>query len=67
MVVVCVALINKETFPRNKICGDAISGSAFKAKKRNPDWAKRMKLFADKKEIRTSKKIAPREKTIALD
>ena len=26
-----VALIDKEAFPRDKICGDAIPGSAFKA------------------------------------
>lgn len=34
-----VALIDKATFPRDKICGDAIPGQSFKALKLiNPNW-----------------------------
>lgn len=63
-----VALVEKDNFPRDKICGDAIPGPAFKAmEKINLAWAKLMADFTDKKEIRTSKIFAPNGKTIALD
>ncbi len=63
-----VALFDKEKFPRDKICGDAVPGPAFKAmEKINSQWAKQMRNVADKKEIRTSKIFAPNGKTVALD
>ncbi|NOS90791.1 MAG: NAD(P)/FAD-dependent oxidoreductase [Cyclobacteriaceae bacterium] len=41
-----VALIDKEAFPRDKICGDAIPGSAFKAISRlRSTWGDQMKAF----------------------
>jgi geranylgeranyl reductase family protein len=41
-----VALINKEVFPRDKICGDAIPGSAFKAiSSLRTAWGDQMKAF----------------------
>lgn len=63
-----VALIDKEEFPRDKICGDAIPGPAFKAmEKINPDWAQQMKKFADKQKIKTSSIFAPNGKKVSLD
>ena len=63
-----VILIDKDTFPRDKICGDAIPGPAFKAMdKINPKWGHAMRGFADKNTISTSKVFAPNGKTILLD
>ena len=63
-----VVLIEKETFPRDKICGDAIPGPAFKAMhKINPKWGQAMQAFKDKEEVRTSKMFAPSGKAITLD
>lgn len=43
-----VALVDKETFPRDKICGDAIPGPAFKAiNSLRTTWGDQMKAFAD--------------------
>ncbi len=47
-----VALIDKEEFPRDKICGDAIPGSAFKAvNSLRKEWGDQMKSFADRMDI----------------
>lgn len=63
-----VVLIDKEAFPRDKICGDAIPGPAFKAMhKINPSWAKAMRAFADTQKIATSKVFAPNGKSLRLD
>ncbi len=63
-----VVLIDKEIFPRDKICGDAIPGPAFKAMdKINPKWGQAMKQFSDKADVRTSKAFAPNGKAITLD
>lgn len=63
-----VVLIDKETFPRDKICGDAIPGPAFKAMdKIKPEWGLAMRQFANKAEVRTSKVFAPSGKTLTLD
>ena len=63
-----VALIDKSIFPRDKICGDAIPGPAFKAMdKINPIWGKAMRAFTDKHEIRTGRMFSPNGKSISLD
>jgi geranylgeranyl reductase family protein len=47
-----VALIDKEAFPRDKICGDAIPGSAFKAiNSLRTTWGDQMKAFAHSMDI----------------
>ncbi|MGK0366481.1 MAG: geranylgeranyl reductase family protein [Saprospiraceae bacterium] len=63
-----VVLLDKDIFPRDKICGDAIPGPAFKAMDQiNPKWGKAMREFADKETIRTSKIFAPNGKNITQD
>lgn len=63
-----VVMIEKDTFPRDKICGDAIPGPAFKAMdKINPNWGEAMRQFSDKADVRTSKAFAPNGKAITLD
>ncbi len=63
-----VILIDKDNFPRDKICGDAIPGPSFKAMdKINTKWGQAMRAFADKETVSTSKVFAPNGKTISLD
>ena len=63
-----VAMVEKDIFPRDKICGDAIPGLAFKAMdKINADWGNAMRQFVDKEDIRTAKIFAPNNKIITLD
>ncbi|MES2730721.1 MAG: NAD(P)/FAD-dependent oxidoreductase [Bacteroidota bacterium] len=63
-----VVLIDKDFFPRDKICGDAIPALAFKAMDRiKPEWGLAMRQFADHAGIYTSKVFAPNGKTIKLD
>ncbi|MGB1217819.1 MAG: NAD(P)/FAD-dependent oxidoreductase, partial [Saprospiraceae bacterium] len=63
-----VLLVDKESFPRDKICGDAIPGPSFKAMdKINPEWGKQMRSFLDKEDVRTAKGIAPNGKSISID
>jgi flavin-dependent dehydrogenase len=51
-----VVLIDKEIFPRDKICGDGIPGMAFRAMdKIKPEWGMAMRQFTDKADVRTSK------------
>ena len=62
-----VALVDKENFPRDKICGDAIPGQTFKAIDRiNPVWGKALRGYSEKTGIHTSKIYAPNGKTISL-
>lgn len=50
-----VALIDKEIFPRDKICGDAIPGASFKAMDAiNTEWGKQMRQFTDKMDVKSS-------------
>lgn len=63
-----IVMIDKAVFPRDKVCGDAIPGPAFKAMDRiRPEWGQQMRQFADKTDIHTSKIFAPNGKTFALD
>jgi flavin-dependent dehydrogenase len=62
-----VVLIDKEIFPRDKICGDGIPGMAFRAMdKIKPEWGMAMRQFTDKADVRTSKIFAPNGKTITI-
>lgn len=63
-----VALIEKDQFPRDKICGDAIPGLAFKAmEKINPQWGEILKRLIDKEHITTAKIFAPNKKNFTLN
>ncbi len=63
-----VALIDKEAFPRDKICGDAIPGQTLKAIDLiNPDWGKALREFRERADIQSSKIFAPNGKTITLN
>jgi menaquinone-9 beta-reductase len=63
-----VVLIDKERFPRDKICGDGIPGMAFKAMDRiNPEWGMVMRQFSEKADIRTSRVFSPNGKAISID
>ncbi len=63
-----VAIIDKEKFPRDKVCGDAIPGPAFKVMhKINPLWADEMKEFTLAHKIKTGQVTAPNGKTMKLD
>lgn len=51
-----VALIDKATFPRDKICGDAIPGQSFKALKLiNPKWELQLRDFHEQTRIFSSR------------
>lgn len=63
-----VALIDKSTFPRDKICGDAIPGPAFKAMNRiNKKWGEAMQKFAASYYIKSGQVTSPNGKTMKLD
>lgn len=62
-----VVLIDKGTFPRDKICGDAIPGPAFKAMNAiNTDWGMAMRAFADTAKVRRSKGFMPNGKSVSV-
>jgi len=63
-----VVVIDKENYPRDKICGDAIPGPSFKAMRQiNLIWADKLKEFIDVERITRSSIFAPNGKTITLD
>jgi geranylgeranyl reductase family protein len=61
-------IIEKETFPRDKVCGDGCSGkTAFVLRKANPEWLK--EIFASEKEYTPSHGIifvAPNGKALNI-
>jgi geranylgeranyl reductase family protein len=62
-----VVIIDKSKFPRDKICGDAIPGPAFKLMDQmNPAWGKKMRAFSDKDEVKFSKGFSPNGKTFTV-
>ncbi len=53
-----VALIDKASFPRDKVCGDAIPGQSFKAiHQLHPQWATALQQFTDQTPIHASRAI----------
>ena len=41
-------IVEKETYPRDKVCGDALSGKVVnQLKKLNPEWVKELNEFSD--------------------
>jgi geranylgeranyl reductase family protein len=62
-----VLLIDKDSFPRDKICGDAIPGPAFKLMdKMEPVWGQQMKDFADVAKVKYSKGFSPNGKSFTV-
>ena len=63
-----VAIADKEVFPRDKVCGDAIPGPTFKTMdKISAEWGKSLREFAHKEEIRTSRCYVPNGKSFAIN
>jgi geranylgeranyl reductase family protein len=63
-----VALVDKETYPRDKVCGDAIPGKAFKAMDAIlPAWGSIMRQFAHKTNIQTTKAFTPNGKSVSIN
>ncbi|MFM7022267.1 MAG: geranylgeranyl reductase family protein [Flavobacteriales bacterium] len=63
-----VALADKESFPRDKVCGDAIPGASFKAiDKINSNWGKKLREHADSHLITASKAYVPNGKSFAIN
>lgn len=63
-----VVLIDKDAFPRDKICGDAIPGPAFKLMTTmNPEWGRAMVEFTEKSEIKSSRGFTPSGRTITFN
>lgn len=63
-----VGLIDKESFPRDKICGDAIPGPAFKLMgKINLTWQNRLFEFSESELIKSSKAYFPNGKSLKVD
>lgn len=63
-----VALVDKSSFPRDKICGDAIPGPAFKILHQiNPAWAKELKKLTSGQRIRSSRIVSGSGKSLALN
>jgi len=55
-----VALLDKATFPRDKICGDAVPGAALRALGRlDPAYAAALWQLAPRAEVRRSRLVAP--------
>ncbi|MFT6356560.1 MAG: geranylgeranyl reductase family protein [Saprospiraceae bacterium] len=63
-----VALIDKSTFPRDKICGDAIPSPSFKAIQQfAPELWSKLLGFQETHFVKTSKIIAPNGESISFD
>lgn len=63
-----VALLDKATFPRDKICGDAIPGPAFKVLHSiDPNLTNLAFQFKEKENITASKVVAPNEKSFTIN
>ncbi len=63
-----VALIDKATFPRDKICGDAVPCQAFKAMDLiNPEWGQKMRQISSRTDIKTSTLFLPHAKPLSIN
>jgi len=62
-----VAVIDKASFPRSKVCGDAIAAYVPKVLKAiHPKYEEALLLFAEKTEVSTCRVVAPNEKYIDM-
>jgi len=63
-----VAIFDKDIFPRDKICGDAIPGASFKAiESIHKTWGEKMKAYAKKMEITASTSYFENSKPISYN
>ena len=63
-----VTLIDKAKFPRDKICGDAIPGPAFKVMdKINKDWGAAMRRIPSRSIIKSSRGFTPKGRSITFN
>ena len=63
-----VALIDKQTFPRDKICGDAVAAYVPKVLNAiNPKFADALKKFETKFAVNKCRIVAPNEKYVDLE
>lgn len=62
-----VAIIEKETFPRDKICGDAVSSVAKRILRQiNPELEKKLLAYPNKSHITTAKLYSPKFKSLEI-
>jgi len=62
-----VALVDKATFPRDKVCGDAIPGPTFRALRAlSPELEDALFALEERHDVKASKVIAPNGKSFAL-
>jgi geranylgeranyl reductase family protein len=63
-----VLLIDKDRFPRDKICGDAIPGPAFRVlDELDHELGQRMYAFGDRTRVATSRAVGPSGHSITMD
>ena len=62
-----VALLDKAQFPRDKVCGDAIPGQAFKALRQlDPAFVAQLGQLQPRDDVRTSRLVAPNGAALCL-
>ena len=62
-----VALLDKARFPRDKVCGDAIPGQAFKALRQlDPRFVEQLWQLVPRDDVRNSRLVAPSGTSLTL-
>ena len=62
-----VALLDKAQFPRDKVCGDAIPGQAFKALRQlDPAFVEQLQQLQPRDDVRDSRLVAPNGASLTL-
>ena len=62
-----VAILEKETFPRDKICGDAIPSPAFKVMDRlSPTWGQAMRQWSANAQIQSARMFVPGRRSLGV-
>lgn len=62
-----VAILEKEAFPRDKICGDAIPSPAFKVMDRlSPAWGQQMRQWSADAKIKSARMFVPGRRSLGV-
>ena len=62
-----VAILEKDVFPRDKICGDAIPSPAFRVMERlSPAWGQAMRQWGDRAQIRSARMFVPGGRSLGI-